>query len=276
MSAARALSSAGGAAAKSKRPTATFTDHALKVAAAIAETDTAGLPSGCWLLHSVLPELCPLEQYPPLFKYIEEIPPTLSFMRKEIHRRQATLFLTPAELEWLVNETPLPAHDDHPCKTAKYKFGRQTTQSCDRTILSEPPIRAMFKHVAAECRRLKLDVSDYTMVHLNFYPYNRAGLGRHADDEACILPDTPIFSFTLTMDESGHPGKPRTMKFFRGKTNHVCRAIALEHGACVVMGGQCQRKLEHQIPAASTKKTEGESTRINVTIRAFNRNYVPP
>lgn len=69
------------------------------------------------------------------------------------------------------------------------------------------------------------------------------------------MPDSPILCVTL--------GSPRTLTFRENKTKYRLD-ITPEHGSLLIMYGDCQRNLTHEIK----KQPEVQGQRISMTFRS--------
>lgn len=88
---------------------------------------------------------------------------------------------------------------------------------------------------------------------LNYYASGEVKLGFHADDEAIILPDSPIASISL--------GTRRPFVLRHNATGKLLELI-LEPGSLLIMRGTTQRFWQHAVPPA-----RGVGARINLTFR---------
>ena len=93
-------------------------------------------------------------------------------------------------------------------------------------------------------------------VLLNRYRGGRDSIGRHSDVETDLVPGSPIAGISL--------GATRTMVVRgRGDTSTRRTSLPLEDGSLLLMYGDCQSALTHEIP----KDPSAEGERISLTFR---------
>ena len=94
---------------------------------------------------------------------------------------------------------------------------------------------------------------------VNFYKDGNQYIGRHSDDTRDLVDNSPIYSFSF--------GAERIFRIRRKYKNEskANRDIITKDGILIIMGGDFQKELTHEVP--KTNKSVGP--RINITIRAF-------
>lgn len=97
----------------------------------------------------------------------------------------------------------------------------------------------------------------YHSLLVNWYESGQHYMGYHSDNEADLIPNAPIYSFTY--------GSERLFRF-QYKLDH-CRTneLILLNNSCLIMGGAVQKYYKHALP--KTNKPIGR--RINITMRVF-------
>jgi hypothetical protein len=102
-------------------------------------------------------------------------------------------------------------------------------------------------------------------VHVNWYPNGNASVMPHADDEPMLVPDAPIFSYTLLESDST---PPRGFQMYTQDGKQTVADIPLFNGDLLVMGGEVQRHFKHGVKKTSAA-AYATHRRINITVRAF-------
>lgn len=97
----------------------------------------------------------------------------------------------------------------------------------------------------------------FNYVLANRYDDGGVGLGFHSDDEADLVPDSPIASLSF--------GAERDFVLRLGKGGGSVAKVALTHGSLLLMTGETQRHYQHAVPVRKNCK----SMRINLTFRCI-------
>jgi len=143
---------------------------------------------------------------------------------------------------------------------AEYSFAGQKSQNISNNLDEYPYI---IKKVLDDVN--KFSNSDlYNVVHVNFYPDGSAGLDPHSDNEAPMLKDYPIYSYTLLSEQ----GNPRGFQVY-DMNKVLLNEFFLDHGDLLIMSGGMQRKYKHGIKKSMAKKFQCLK-RINLTVRAWD------
>ena len=150
-------------------------------------------------------------------------------------------------------------------QVAAYRFSGTAVPS--QPLADAPLARRALELVRAreeEERRASL----YNAVFVNWYEEG-GRIGPHSDDERDLVQGANIYSFTLM--EPGAGGTPRRLVFTPKKRKGgpepppATRAIDMEDGTLVVMGGATQGEWKHAVP----HRARDRGRRINLTVRAF-------
>jgi alkylated DNA repair dioxygenase AlkB len=100
-----------------------------------------------------------------------------------------------------------------------------------------------------------LGLGEFSQLLVNWYKDGSHCIGTHADSEADLKPGSPILTISL--------GATRTFRLRRdGK---ILMDIPVSDGHVLVMCGEFQRELKHEIPRALRVK----QPRISITLRQF-------
>jgi alkylated DNA repair dioxygenase AlkB len=163
----------------------------------------------------------------------DKVPPSFA-MGQRMHRKQATF-------------------------GAGYSFSRQKN-SVFLTPESEFPeaVRMALEHA----REISSTVNG---VHVNWYPGGKAGVLPHADDEPELVPEAPIFSYTLLESDEA---PPRGFQIYLGDETKPVADIQLRNGDLVIMGGKMQQECKHGVKKSAAKAFVSHR-RINITVRTF-------
>jgi alkylated DNA repair dioxygenase AlkB len=157
---------------------------------------------------------------------------------------------------------------------ASYSFGRQ--RSADHGPLEDAPelVRAALSKARMMAPQYGIDPLEMTGVHVNWYPFGRAGLMAHQDTETVEEPAAPVFSFSFVRNRDAAAEAEgwdyRCFCISRDKAQKQRVAtIALRDGDLLVMyGKRFQKDLWHSLlPTTSTRATQLEC--INVTVRVW-------
>jgi alkylated DNA repair dioxygenase AlkB len=104
----------------------------------------------------------------------------------------------------------------------------------------------------------------YNSALLNWYANGLHYIGKHADDESQLVPQSPIYSFSF--------GETRNFRISsKANVSEKIEPITLElhNNSLVVMAGKMQTYYLHEVPKVTGKKGEALKSRINVTFRQF-------
>jgi alkylated DNA repair dioxygenase AlkB len=107
-----------------------------------------------------------------------------------------------------------------------------------------------------------LGYGTFNQVLVNWYANGHHYIGKHRDSESQLVPQSPIISISL--------GATRTFRIRNYATNDIIMDLSVNNGDVVIMGGNFQSELTHEIPKISGMKGEGVGPRINITFRQFN------
>ncbi len=178
--------------------------------------------------------------------------------------------------------------DLHPKDRGTIKiFGKETIvprwqQSYERPyyfsgmVHEAGPLPDSFQPFLEEARKTDYGTG-FNEVLVNWYQDGMDYIGPHSDDESQMVlgPRGESLVYSLTLQEAPgnrifrlKPKVPQKSTLPEAERKQLGREridVQLRHGLVVIMGGLCQLKYKHQVPA--TKKTVGR--RINVTIRCF-------
>ena len=195
--------------------------------------------------------------------FMREKVPRTKFMGNFVHRKQTTF-------------------------GAKYNFGQQTSHHPINEDTPEAVKAALrfAKRFIEENNALKyektgtteneLDASKYNGVHVNYYPFGKAGVQPHYDDEKSLDLSMPIISITLLAGSRiprnfsiyDKPGPKKTDKPIK------IADIELRHGDVVIMAGEMQDHFLHGIEKSSRQDLQ-DAERLNLTIRGFKSRFEP-
>lgn len=151
-----------------------------------------------------------------------------------------------------------------PPGVSEYKFG-QCSQTFRSEVVTWPLLIQEALRLAKQHATIYgVDPDLYNGVHLNLYKDGSVGVQPHADDEASMVEDAPIFSFTLLSNAS----LPRLFSVYT-RNNEKLHDIALPHGSMLVMHGEMQKHFKHGIEASKPPSKYKHLARINLTVRAF-------
>lgn len=164
---------------------------------------------------------------------------------------------------------------------AKYNFGQQTSHHPINEDTPEAVKAALrfAKRFIEENNALKseneqLDASKYNGVHVNYYPFGKAGVQPHYDDEKDLDLSLPIISITLLAGSR----IPRNFSIYEKPTGTTkltkIADIELRHGDVVIMAGEMQDHFLHGIEKSARQDLQ-DAERLNLTIRGFKRHFEP-
>ena len=150
----------------------------------------------------------------------------------------------------------------------EYKFSRQGNTNFDGPITEWPrAVQEVLKYVKDKVE----DADAFCGVHANYYPTGKAGVAKHADDEASLVKGAPIFSFTIFPKEEYARPFIVNKKAPKGEEGKIVANSLLKDGDMVVMYGEkFQDDFLHSVPPVSNKVALN-APRINLTVRAFDR-----
>ncbi len=100
---------------------------------------------------------------------------------------------------------------------------------------------------------------EFNQVLVNWYRDGHDYIGRHADDETQIEPGTPIVTISLGA----------TRKFRVRRDGAVVHDHDMRHGDVLVMCGEFQRALTHEVVKVGGAKGRAAGRRVSVTLRRF-------
>ena len=142
-----------------------------------------------------------------------------------------------------------------------YTFSGQRSHQLAPDAASNSLIERVADDVKARCDpRVK---EQYTIFHINWYRHGGVGIHPHFDDEACIVPDSNIYSYTFLSDAK----LPRPFQVYEADGKQLKEEFVLGHGDLFVMGGTMQRFYKHGIKKTSAKRFAA-LRRVNITVRA--------
>lgn len=104
-----------------------------------------------------------------------------------------------------------------------------------------------------------LGYGEFNIALVNWYEDGGQYIGRHADNEPQIVPNSPILSVSL--------GCARTFRIREKNTNDIVKDIEMPHGTVLIMGGEMQKHFLHEVPKVTGKKAKEIGKRINITFR---------
>tara|TARA_B100000287_G_scaffold427049_1_gene476012 strand:- start:1191 stop:1922 length:732 start_codon:yes stop_codon:yes gene_type:complete len=177
----------------------------------------------------------------------EKVPKT-KFMGNFVHRKQTTF-------------------------GARYNFGQQNSHH-DMNEDTPKAVKIALDMARKFAEENELDATKYNGVHVNYYPFGKAGVQPHTDAEDSLDLSMPIISITLLAGSK----IPRNFSIYEkpiGTTKLTKIAdIELRHGDVVIMAGEMQEHFLHGIEKTAKKAFE-DAERLNLTIRAFKRHFEP-
>ena len=164
---------------------------------------------------------------------------------------------------------------------AKYNFGQETSHHPINEDTPEAVKAALrfAKRFIEENNALKseneqLDATKYNGVHVNYYPFGKAGVQPHTDAEDSLDLSMPIISITLLAGSK----IPRNFSIYEKPigTKKPCKIadIELRHGDVVIMAGEMQEHFLHGIEKSARQDLQ-DAERLNLTIRAFKSRFEP-
>ena len=156
---------------------------------------------------------------------------------------------------------------------AQYNFGQQNSH---HPINEDTPkaVKDALKMAREFAEENELDASKYNGVHVNYYPFGKAGVQAHTDAEDSLDLSMPIISITLLAGSR----IPRDFSIYDKpvgtKKPTKIADIELRHGDVVIMAGEMQEHFLHGIEK-TTRKAFEDAERLNLTIRAFKSRFEP-
>ncbi len=100
----------------------------------------------------------------------------------------------------------------------------------------------------------------YSSLLVNWYENGQHYIGAHSDDEAQLVKNQSIYSFTF--------GQERTFRIDAKKGYPKERLdLSLKNNSMVIMGGEMQTYYKHSVPKRAVSTCPGR--RINITLRLF-------
>ena len=185
----------------------------------------------------------------------EKVPKT-KFMGNFVHRKQTTFG---AKYNFGQQTSHHPINEDTPkAVKAALQFAKYFIEENNAVNRKDHP------------EKEQLDASKYNGVHVNYYPFGKAGVQPHYDAEESLDLSLPIISITLLAGSRiprdfsiyDKPGPKKTDKPLK------IADIELRHGDVVIMAGEMQDHFLHGIEKSSRRDLE-HAERLNLTIRAF-------
>lgn len=106
-----------------------------------------------------------------------------------------------------------------------------------------------------------LGLGEFNQKLINWYSNGHHYIGAHSDDEKQLVPNSPIVSISL--------GAERKFRLRLKGAKGIYKDILLPDRTALIMAGQFQKELTHEIVKISGKKGEKVGRRINITFRQF-------
>src|SRR6185437_5131041 len=107
---------------------------------------------------------------------------------------------------------------------------------------------------------------EYKGILMNFYTSGRDHIGKHADDEAELVSDSDIYSFSFNCPR-------RFWVIPNAGVADVKREIVMNDNSLIVMRGTMQSYYSHQVPKMLESERDllkgGDERRLNITYRLF-------
>lgn len=124
-----------------------------------------------------------------------------------------------------------------------------------KTVKMQEDVPAYFKDVLEWVN--SLGYGCFNQIFVNWYATGKNYIGKHSDDEADLVRNSPILSISL--------GGTRTFRLTSKNGEKIKKDYSLQNHSVIVMGGKCQQEFKHEI--TKTMKLAGK--RINLTFRQF-------
>jgi alkylated DNA repair dioxygenase AlkB len=105
----------------------------------------------------------------------------------------------------------------------------------------------------------ELGYGTFDEILINWYMDGTHYISSHSDDEPQIKPGSPIVSISL--------GAKRMFRLRDARTREKVRDVPMVGGCVLVMGGDFQRELKHEVPKINGRKGAAVGSRINITFR---------
>lgn len=130
----------------------------------------------------------------------------------------------------------------------EYRFGGKTHKG--QSEIDHPYIQKLLEWVRDDSGL------PYTQIIINWYMTGKEYIGAHSDNEAPIVPNSPIYSFSF--------GATRDF-VIKGKKSNYRNVIHMYNNSLIIMGGEMQQHYKHEVP----KRLKIQDPRINITFRVF-------
>jgi alkylated DNA repair dioxygenase AlkB len=98
----------------------------------------------------------------------------------------------------------------------------------------------------------------YKGLLINWYQDGNHYIGPHADSEASLIKESPIYSFSFGQDRDF---------VIKSKDKTHRQVIHMNDGSLIIMGGEMQKYYKHSVPVRALSKCP--KRRINMTFRLF-------
>ena len=150
-----------------------------------------------------------------------------------------------------------------------YTFSGQTSPNLGPVDAETTP--SLVQRVAKDARERASaaghDEGLYTFVHCNGYPFGKAGLMYHQDNEPFIVKGLPIYSYTFILqpDPKGIRHRDFCVSTTKDNRDMVAR-VETRNGDLVIMDGTFQEALFHGVNKTTSQKAN-QLRRINITVR---------
>lgn len=105
------------------------------------------------------------------------------------------------------------------------------------------------------------DLGIFNQVLINWYKDGNHYIGKHSDNEAQIIKESPIMSISL--------GSTRSFCVRKKTNNKIVLDIEMPNNSYIVMCGAMQQNYFHEVPKVSGKNAINIGKRINITMRQF-------
>lgn len=106
--------------------------------------------------------------------------------------------------------------------------------------------------------------NSFNQILINWYANGTHYIGPHSDNEAQIIPSSPIISITL------NEGTIERIFRIRSKIDKKIQLdIPMADKTYLVMCGDIQKTFTHEVPKITGKKSDSVGKRINITFRQF-------
>jgi alkylated DNA repair dioxygenase AlkB len=161
------------------------------------------------------------------------------------------------------NEVPMPRYSQ--------SFGNPYYYSGKvHEVKPVPEVLKPFKEFVNE-----LGLGEFNQVLVNWYENGHHYIGKHRDNESQFEDKSPIVSISLGAERTFRIRSYKDLSFSSNdkiisfKQNEIIKDIKMSHGLLLVMGGEFQKELTHEVPKINGKKGLQTNGRINITFRKF-------